>query len=56
MDRYCNLTLMLALNPAAYTYYNGLPNAIRHKLSAQRENIHSLDELFRYTEILMRQA
>lgn len=52
MDRYSNLTQMLALNPTAYTYFCDLPEPIRCRIAAQREFIHSLDELCRYAEFL----
>lgn len=54
MDRYHNLTEMLAVNHAAHAYFNGLPDYIREMIVERGDNVHSPSELQGYAEKLLR--
>ena len=45
MDRYHNLTEMLAINRTAHAYFDSLPDYIREMITARGANVHSPDEL-----------
>jgi hypothetical protein len=54
MNRYHNLTEMLAVNHAAHAYFDGLPDYIRQMIAERGDNVHSPDELQGYAEKLLR--
>ena len=54
MNRYHNLTEMLAVNHAAHAYFNGLPDYIREMITERGASVHSPDELQGYAEKLLR--
>ena len=54
MERYHNLTELLAVNHTAHAYFDGLPDYIRQMIVARGEHVHSPDELQSYAEKLLR--
>lgn len=54
MERYHNLTELLAVNHAAHAYFDGLPDYIQQMIIARGAHVHSPDELQGYAEKLLR--
>lgn len=54
MERYHNLTELLAVNHAAHAYFDGLPDYVRQMIIERGDNVHSSDELQGYAEKLLR--
>jgi len=54
MDRYHNLTEMLALNTTAHAYWDRLPHHVREMIRSRGSCLHSCDELQGYAEKLLR--
>ena len=54
MERYHNLTEMLAINHAAHAYFADLPDYVREMIVKRGDNVHSPDELHGYAEKLLR--
>ena len=54
MERYHNLTELLAVNHAAHAYFDGLPAGIRQQIMARGACLHSPAELQGYAEKLLR--
>ena len=55
MNRYHNLTEMLAFNRTAHAYFDALPNRVRRQIIARGDCLHSTDELRNYADLLLRQ-
>lgn len=55
MNRYHNLTEMLAINRSAKVYFTALPDGIRHRIIERGDCLHSAAELQGYAELLLRQ-
>lgn len=55
MNRYHNLTEMLAINRSAHAYFDTLPDRVRRQLIARGDCLHSADELRDYASLLLRQ-
>lgn len=55
MNRYHNLTEMLAINRSAHAYFSQLPCHIRRMIIERGECVHSQAELQGYAEHLMLQ-
>ena len=53
MDRYHNLTEMLAINRTAHAYFDSLPDYIREMITARGANVHSPDEPVSYTHLTL---
>lgn len=53
MDRYHNLTEMLALNCSAHAYFDDLPDYVRDMITSRGDNLHSCAELQGYAEKLL---
>ena len=54
MERYHNLTEMLAINRTAHAYFDSLPDYIREMISERGASVHSPAELHGYAEKLLR--
>lgn len=55
MNRYHNLTEMLAINRSAHAYFDRLPDRIRRKIIERGDCVHSQAELQGYAELLLHQ-
>lgn len=55
MNRYHNLTEMLAINRSAHAYFDTLPDRVRRQIIARGDCLHSADELRDYASLLLRQ-
>lgn len=55
MNRYHNLTEMLAINRTAHAYFDTLPDQIRRQIIAHGDRLHSDTELRNYANLLLRQ-
>ena len=55
MNRYHNLTEMLAINRTAHAYFDTLPDRVRHQILERGDCLHSADELRSYAALLLRQ-
>jgi hypothetical protein len=47
------LRQLLSENPAAKSYYDGLPDYVHEMVEQRADNIHTPSELFRYTENIL---
>ena len=54
MERYHNLTEMLAVNHTAHAYFDSLPDYIRQMITERGSNVHPADELQAYADKLLR--
>ena len=54
MERYHNLTEMLAINRTAHAYFDSLPDYIREMITERGAGVHSPAELHGYAEKLLR--
>lgn len=54
MDRFHNLTELLAIDHSAHAYFHSLPAHIRQQITARSANVHSARELQGYAEHLLR--
>ena len=54
MNRYHNLTEMLAVNHTAHAYFDSLPDYIRQMITERGSNVHTADELQAYADKLLR--
>lgn len=54
MDRYSNLTELLAINRSAHAFYDELPDYVREMIRDRGDNLHTTAELQRYAEKLLR--
>ena len=54
MNRYHNLTELLAVNHAAHAYFDDLPDYVRDMIVERGANVHSPEELQGYAEKLLR--
>ena len=54
MERYHNLTELLAVNHAAHAYFDGLPDYIQQMIIARGAHVLSPAELQGYAEKLLR--
>ena len=55
MNRYHNLTEMLAINRTAHAYFDTLPDRARRQIIAHGDCLHSDTELRNYANLLLRQ-
>lgn len=55
MNRYHNLTEMLAINRSAHAYFSQLPARVRRMIIERGDCVHSQTELQGYAEQLMHQ-
>lgn len=55
MNRYHNLTEMLAINRSAHAYFSKLPDRVRRMIMERGECVHSQAELQGYAEKLLQQ-
>lgn len=55
MNRYHNLTEMLAINRTAHAYFDTLPDRVRRQIIAHGDYLHSDTELRNYANLLLRQ-
>lgn len=54
MERFHNLTELLAIDRASHAYFDGLPAGIRQQIMARGACLHSPAELRSYAEKLLR--
>ena len=54
MERYHNLTEMLAIYRTAHAYFDSLPDYIREMITERGASVHSPAELHGYAEKLLR--
>ena len=54
MERYHNLTEMLAINRTAHAYFDSLPDYIREMITERGASVHSPAELHGFAEKLLR--
>lgn len=54
MDRFHNLTELLAIDRSAHAYFRSLPAHIRQQITACSASVHSARELQGYAEQLLR--
>ncbi len=54
MERFHNLTELLAIHPASRAYFNSLPDYVREMILSRGGSVHTDRELYGYAEKLLR--
>lgn len=54
MNKYHNLTEMLAINESAHEFFNSLPDYVREMIISRGNNVRTSEELHSYADKLLR--